>query len=107
MADSDNALMGLRQIAAEKAGDIASNTAVQQYDNTTDSTAVQQDIQQYGSTEEMFASTPVVVTIRLPEAVSEWLGENAYKGRKRGVTKQSQIWDALKAYIEQRIEEGR
>lgn len=102
---SDNPLLGLRKIDAESQKDIASNTAIQQYDNTAVNTGVQQDVQQYGTVEKMFATTPIVVTIRLPEAVSEWLAEEAHKGRKSGRTKQSQIWDALREYIEKRIAE--
>lgn len=107
---SDNPLLGLREIdakAQEKSERIASNTEIQQYDNIANSTAVLPTVQQavLPDVDAMFASKTQVVTFRLPEDVSDWLGDRAHKGRKQGVTRQSQIWDALREYIEKRLEE--
>jgi hypothetical protein len=107
---SDNPLLDLKRKnveGQEKSERIASNTEIQQYDNTANSTAVLPTVQQavLPDVDAMFKSKTQVVTFRLPEDVSDWLGDQAHKGRKQGVTRQSQIWDALREYIEKRLEE--
>jgi hypothetical protein len=44
------------------------------------------------------------LNIRIPDGMNDWLEEEAHRNRKRGVTKQSLVTDALEEFIRRRLE---
>ena len=53
------------------------------------------------------AVTLTTLNTRIPAELNDWLDERAFKGKKRGVTKQQMVIDAIREYISRRIaEEG-
>jgi hypothetical protein len=58
--------------------------------------------------EAMFETNPVFFTVRLPEAARDWISDEVYrlkKMKKKGVSQQSIVEQAVKEFIVRRLEE--
>lgn len=91
------------QQRSKLASDTDSNIAIKQRSNiaTTQTSEIDSVLAA------MLATSLSQLNIRIPDGYNDWLAEEAHKGRKAGVTKQSLVIEALGEFIKRRLaEEG-
>lgn len=106
----DPALKLQEMIIKEGQGSAVGNTLARTHADTQASesesvSATTRESETARDIESMGAGTPVTLNTRIPPAYKEWLELQAFRGKKQGITIQSQVTDALREYIEKRTQE--
>ena len=84
---------------------IARTHATTQASESESVTATTQESKPAREQESESAVTLTTLNTRIPATLNDWLDERAFKGKKRGITKQRMVIEAIEEYIARRLRE--